>query len=121
MKFYLAKQVDAPSRLLTRKDEALKIDPTAEEIDIPTDKEGLRITIQDFFNHVHALEQQALTAPSSAPAVSTPAVPTKEPVKPGYAEWTVKIDDEFDNLPLGHKLHLACMALEEARKVLPHD
>jgi hypothetical protein len=75
-----------------------------ELVEVPTDKPGLLAW---------------LNAWGDRPANKAP-VPIVEPAPPSssYAAQSVAIDDAWEGLPLARKLHLAALALEEARAQL---
>lgn len=114
MKFYLAQRPDQPPLLLTRKDEALKVDKDAEQFDVPVDQEGLRKTFQDSLNRIWELEQAKVI--HSAPL----QIQIEAPKTEGYVERANRFEDEFDKFPLSLQLHYAATACENARHHLPN-
>lgn len=58
MKFYLCHTPEGRKRLLTRQDEAKKLDPTAEQIEIPVDQAGLKQAFEELFDQIYTLENQ---------------------------------------------------------------
>lgn len=66
-------------------------------------------TIKEFAERIAALVPEA-------PAVMPLAV--AEPGEETYAEKTLRIEDEFESLPLAFKFHLATQVMETGREIL---
>ena len=98
--------------LVVRQDEARKIDPKFESIDVPTDKAGLMGHLQGLHDRIYELEQQlATTAPPDPTDV--------EPEQPQNLHWNaMAFDDAWDTFPLARKAHFASLFCEEARLML---
>lgn len=136
MRFYLCR-IDGKRRLLTRQDEAKKADPNNELVDYPVDQAGLKALLEGLFDQiddaeyindftreadlphnqvdtVEAAQRAELAEEGSSPSPSPP--PRPEQSFRNYTDLSVAIDEVFENLPLGHQLHLAALAMENARK-----
>lgn len=87
--------------------DAKALDPSFTQVDIPTDKAGLMAYVNEL-----------LATPKSEP-VPPPPPPAPVQIPPSYTEVSIKIDEVFENLPLSQQLHLAALALENARKKCP--
>lgn len=97
-----------------------------ELVEVPTDKPGLLVFLNaiEFKYRSYGAqpdpisdEQRQLTAAIREKVIET--LPPAPP-QPTYSNWSVNMDDAFDKLPVAHQLHLAAIALENARKALPH-
>lgn len=121
MIFYIATDENGQRQLRGTQADAKAVNKNFEQVDIPTDKTGLMAYIQDLFTKIDG------SAPVEAPEVepsdgeaelpAEPAVRTP-PVQPSYTEWSVKIEDAWDKLPLAHQLHFAAIAMENARSLV---
>jgi hypothetical protein len=119
VKFYLCRTVEAGSarrHLIVRKDEAKKLDPNFEQIDIPTDQEGLKALVEGLWAEIDTLQDQILEGGEGLP---TPPSPPAAPKTEGYAEKSNRFEDEFDAMPLATQFHYAARAMENARDALP--
>lgn len=75
-------------------------------VDVPTDKAGL----------IDWLNAQRPTAPQFISQVSAEGEqPVERYLPTSYAQRSVELDADFEALPLAHQLHLAALALENAR------
>ncbi|WP_037500621.1 hypothetical protein [Sphingomonas jaspsi] len=94
--------------------DAKAIDRDFEQIDIPTDKAGLMHFINGLYDQIGAasVENDFLSG-GSAPEAAPRAVPA--PVLPSYLDASLKIEEQFEQLPLAHQLLLAHGAIERAR------
>jgi hypothetical protein len=128
MKYHLA-IVDGRKILKTRYDEAHKLDPNSTQIEIPVDKQGLMEFAQEALDVEYQLRKQLETvaAATAEPTwdeiknSNTPEMQAKarELMQPSYSDYSLKIEEEFEKLPVAHQLHLAAVAVENARKALP--
>lgn len=66
-------------------------------------------TIKEFAERIAALVPEA---PAAMPVV------VAEPREETYAEKTLRIEDEFESLPLAFKFHLATQVMETGREIL---
>ena len=107
MIFYTAIDELGRKHLVGTQADARAINKQFEQIDIPTDKAGLMAYVQDLMDQVGA---------SEAPAAVS--VPVQAPAPPSYAHYSVKLDEEFEKLPIAHQLHFAAMAMENARSLV---
>lgn len=71
--------------------------------EVPTDKPGLLRWLNN--NAARVTEPVTLKA-------------TYGETRPAFEEPSVQPDDNFEDLPLAQQLHLACLALENARSTL---
>ena len=99
--------------------DAKAIDRAFVQVDVPTDKAGLMSYINDLLSQIAAASNEPPANAEAAPQTVTasPAPPITR-VEPNYTERSIKIDEMFEELPLGKQLHLACLALENARSRL---
>ena len=74
-------------------------------IEVPTDKPGL----------LSFLNQQANAVEDLRPVVAPAPVAT---IAPSYSDQSVATDEAFEALPLARQLHLAALALENARTAI---
>lgn len=84
-----------------------------EQREVPTDKEGLLC-----FLNCHAVKAMSDGAAAMiAPALPVPPAPAapQAPPAPSYAATSLATDEAFEALPLARQLHLAALALENAR------
>lgn len=56
MKFYLCHTPEGRKRLVTRQDEAKKLDKSAEQIDIPVDQAGIKQGYEELFDKIFDLQ-----------------------------------------------------------------
>ena len=104
MLFYLCNG----STLCGTQADARALDKDFVQLEVPVDKAGLMA----FVNELYAREAPA---PTTEIIVPVPHLPPPVP----YSIKTSEIDKVFQNLPIGHQLTLASLALEKARDVLP--
>ena len=81
--------------------------------DVPTDKDGLMAYLNGQ-ERLSALDDAAVT-PTVAPPACLMSAQTE---LPSYAHQSVAIDEAWEKLPLGQKLHYAALAMEDAREAL---
>ncbi len=133
MIFYVATNEEGQRTLCKTQAEAKAIDKDFQQLDIPTDKDGLRDAIQELLSLIDA--QPAPVEPESQE--STPEAP--EPFLRGtdvtgmsheernsiifpvtdHLRFREMVEEEWDNQPLGWRLDLANLTLEECRKAIP--
>jgi hypothetical protein len=87
--------------------DAKALDKDFTQIDIPTDKLGLMSYINDI---MRVKDSQSVQNETYEPE------PVILPAR--YADVTLTIDEEWENLPLARKLHFAALACETAREIL---
>lgn len=106
MKLYIAN-----GRYIGTQADAKKLDKDFEQVEVPTDKEGLL----DYLN--------GLSRDVSGPADEYTTIVERQdppvPTGPSHSDQSVAIDDAWDALPLARKLHFGSLALEEARELVP--
>lgn len=92
--------------------EAKRLDRDYEQVDFPTDKDGMIAALNNI------LMNERLPQPTGYTDETDGGV-TLTYDKPSYTEQSVDIDERFNQLPLAHQLSLAALALERARYQLP--
>lgn len=91
MKFYLCHTPEGRKRLITRQDEAKKLDKTAELIDIPVDQAGIKAGYEELFDRIYDLEQSAKDLlPPEAMSDMTKALVKPQTIKEQLATPTVR-------------------------------
>jgi len=107
MKLYIANGVYVGTQ-----DEARKINKTFEQVEVPTDKAGL-------IEYLNGLRQQGVEDEFAVVVERNdpPVAPTGS--LPNYADWSSNLEDQWEKLPLAHKLHFAALAVEDAREAFP--
>jgi hypothetical protein len=113
MIFYVARNAAGARCLEGTQADAAKVNRVFVQLDIPTDKAGLRDFVQDLFDQIDgggcALPVAVpVTAPAPAPA-------------PHHAAQAVALEDAWERLSLAEQLHFAALAMERARRMLPAD
>lgn len=118
MIFYLATEPGGRERIVGTQADARAVSPSFVQTDVPTDKAGLMAYVQDLMDkaaEAPAPDPEPDAAPSEeAPPPPCPPVPPPVP----YTQRSLDIDEIFENLPLAHQLHLAALAMENARSRL---
>ena len=101
------------------KERGLKVRAPDMEHEVPTVK-------ADLMAYVNSLLSGRVTASMSDAITDTPPnddppeeVRKQAPLQPSYTEWSINIDETFERLPVAHQLHLAALAMENARAALP--
>lgn len=100
------------NQLVGTQADAKPLDPDFVQIDVPTDKAGLMAYINTLLTDREVSAPEPPTEPAELPDREP------EPPQPSYTELSVKIDEVFEELSLPHQLHLAALAMENARKCL---
>lgn len=124
MKFYLCLTAEGRKRLVTRQEEAHKLDRAAKPIDIPTDQAGLKAAFEELFDQITDLEQQKAEPTrdeivnSNSPEMQAKAKELMAPKPEGYTEMSNRFEDEFNAMPLAQQLHYAALAMENTREAL---
>lgn len=111
MIFHIATNSDGRKIAYTVKTEAAAVDPNFETVDISTDKAAIQALIQDSFDQIHSLKQAVLGSQERVKEVRQEAQQA-----PSYTVMSVATDETFSALPLAQQLHLAAMAVENARQ-----
>lgn len=117
MIFYIATDADGQRHLVGTQADARAIDRNFVQVDIPTDKAGLRGYIQDLLTEIDELRLGA----GRETTPGTGATSATQPPAPSYVQQSVNLDEQFDKLPLAHQLHFAAIAMENARDRLGHQ
>lgn len=89
--------------------EAKRFDKDFEQVEVPTDKDGLIKYLNGLHNAVQDKHDQ-LVAASPPPGVFEALV--------NYSEQTVALDEAVANAPLAQRLTWAAIAIEDARTAL---
>ncbi len=95
----------------------IKIDADSHEAEVPTDKAGLLSYLNGLFaDRGNWREEYETVVERCDPP--TPYMTTPPAQLPGVnlTDLSVGLDDDFQRLPLAHQLHLATLALENARQ-----
>jgi hypothetical protein len=108
MIFYLAADSNGFRQLLTRQDEAKKLDPNFQTLDIAPNKDAMQIALQELLTEADKLQQIVDQVPKGTVTVQVPK-PEPERDKP------LDLDDAFDAAPVTHQLDLAARAMQNAR------
>lgn len=100
MIFYLAADQEGYRHLLTRKDEAAKMDPDFKTLDIEPNKEAMQTALQELLTAadeaLRALAQASITV-ETKPAAPTPTIPMAPTEKDAvYPEKKKKTDEIID-------------------------
>ena len=85
-----------------------------EQIEVPTDKEGLLAYLNQFVNAVEDLRPD-----EPVKDVNEDIHPERAPSRPSYTAQSLDLDDQWESLPLARKLHFAALAVEDARALTP--
>lgn len=143
MIFYLATDQEGYRHLLTRKDEAAKLDPDYKSLDIEPNKEAMQIALQELLTEAdEARRNSSVTDVSDLPNViacpepkdSHMGCPTchgrwyvriekpTEPSQPDPTRQSIDLDAAFAAAPVPHQLDLAALAMENARQeIIDYD
>ena len=103
MKFYLCHTPEGRQRLVTRQDEAKKLDKNAEPIDIPVDQAGIKAGYEELFDKIFDLEQQIggrapTVAPEQEPSDGDAVISAEPAVYSAperHSSWTALEIEEF--------------------------
>lgn len=112
MIFYVALDTDGKHHLVTTQALASEVNKTFEQIDIPTDKPGLRDFVQGLLDRIDAQEKISDDVHTELNKVENAE---QEPI---YTEQTVFTDELWEQLPLARKFHFAADAMEQGRSIL---
>ena len=111
MIFYLV-ETETGHRVYKTQAEAKSVSKDYIQIDVPTDKDGLLATLQEFYTMLDTVRAETLEnkpeSISQNPEPTIPLIPTKQ-----------QFEDAWDKFPLALQLHYAALAMEEARDRLP--
>lgn len=118
MKFYLCMTPEGRKRLVTRQDEAKKLDKEAKPIDIPVDQAGLKAAFEELFDQITDLEKGESLSSGEAEVLDSRPGASPPPAGESYSEKSNRFEDEFDAMPLAQQLHFAAKAMENARERL---
>lgn len=131
MKFSVA-IVEGRRVLCSTQADAKELDRNYERIDIPVDHDGLKAYVQALFDEVAGVQRSVdgcetitiATAdirddkdgePSISHTIPAETAPVKFSGAPNYTEWSCRIDEEFDKLPIARQLDFAASAMSNAR------
>lgn len=108
MKLYIANGIYVGTQA-----EAKRLDKAFEQVEVPTDKEGLIAYLNSL---IDARSDQC--APDEFEAVVVRQDPPVPP-QPSYTAISIAIDEAWEGLALARRLHYAALAVEAARAVCP--
>ena len=120
MIFYLV-ETSQGHRVCKTQAEAKAISKHFKQIDVPTDKDGLHATLQEFYNMLDTLRAEQLTKePLSGESEALDFRPEPSPIH--QADPVLSTREQFDraweNFPLALQLHYASLATEAARTAI---
>ena len=119
MIFYVATNKDGQRIVCKTQAEAKAVDRDFVQMDIPTDKDGLKDAVQELLSLVDAAHASNPTPESE----NTPHSPQIEPQAPSPAQTASQfremVENEWHNQPLAWRIDLAHQTIEECRKAVP--
>lgn len=125
MIFYLALDEQSRTQILGTQADARAVNKNFQQIDIPVDKTGLMIWVQQMLdetlNQVKEVTgiSEAVTTPQPEPVPLVHAKDIAQALEQiPYAERTAIVDNLWEQLPLARKFHFAAMAMEDGREIL---
>ena len=116
MIFYVATNAEGQRTLCTTQAEAKAIDKDFAQLDIPTDKTGLRDAIQELLSLIdgQVVSSEPESQESTPAPVSVQAPAQKDPI----LQTRQQFEQAWENFPLALKLNYAALATEEARTAI---
>lgn len=118
MLFYVAVNQKGFRQVCKTQAEAKAIDKDFIQLDIPTDKDGLRDAVQELLTLV-----DAVVAQQSQEAEITPQRPQIEPQALPPAQTPLQfremVENQWQNQPLAWRIDLMMQTAEECRKAVP--
>lgn len=120
MIFYEVEHTDGHYLVATQADakrEAREKRCTWSQVDIPTDKQGLMGYINDLRRDLASVQPSSQILADEGNDDHVPVLPAERPsAGPSYVDASLRIEDQFQLLPLALQLHLAAFAIERARE-----
>lgn len=116
MIFYVATNEAGRKFACKTQEDARLVNKIFTKIDVPTDKDGLHAMLQEFFDQLDALKQEAVPALEPGPAIN-PKQKCDEPLKDTIA-FCSELTERWPQLPWGLKSDLCCLFLEDVRAKL---
>lgn len=113
MIFYIATVPGRGRRLCTTQAEARTIDQDFVQIDIPTDKPGLRDAIQELLTEID--EKSVSKEPESQEINPEPSEAVSAPKQDVQLSTREQFEEAWNSFPLALQLHYASLAMEEAQ------
>jgi hypothetical protein len=116
MIFYTATDADGRTHWEKTQADARAINKNFEQVDVPVDKPGLHVWLNAMQQKLD--EERSETFEHGFDAGAQRVINSQPEPDPSYTNWSVKLDEEWDKLPLAHQLHFAAMAMERARSLV---
>jgi hypothetical protein len=117
MIFYIATDSNGMRQLCTTQADAKAIDKNFQQLDVPTDKAGLRDAIQELLTEIDGMAVSSHQEPVESNPAPVSVQPTPQELSP--AKQALETREQFDtawgSFPLALKLHYAASACEDAR------
>lgn len=119
MIFYLCQSEFGPCLAGTQA-EAKALDRKYVQHDVPTDKAGLMVYINNLMSdgEQRGGPVRGVDGPFDMDDAGQPITDAPEPPKPSYIAQSIAQDDEFDALPIARQLDFAARAMANARDAL---